>query len=169
MLDQTERSDGPTELLALEGVAGGDLERFLRGPDGTGAQFEPAQVQNIERDVRALAGFAEQIPHGHLGVFQNHAAGRGRFDAQLVFFFAERDAGESSLDEKRGGVLPIHLGKDGEQIRPRRVRDPHLGPVKEVVLAVRRKRGFGTQAEGIGAGTGFAERVSCHPFAGRQF
>ena len=72
-----------------------------------------------------------------------------------MFFFPGRDAGEIPLDKKSGNVLAIHFRKDREQLRPRSIRNPHLGPIEQVMLAVRRKRRFRAHPQRVGTGSGF--------------
>src|ERR1041385_6356406 len=86
-----------------------------------------------------------------------------------MFFFAGGNPRESSLDEKSGDMLTIDFGKNGNQIGPGGVRNPHLGSVKEIMFAVGRESRFGSQSQRIGARAGFAEGVRSNPFSGSKF
>ena len=65
------------ERLALLGVLDGVLQTVARAADAGRAQLEAADVQNVERDLVALADFAEQVLHRHLAVGQDQRAGGG--------------------------------------------------------------------------------------------
>ena len=146
MLDQAEGGNGPPELLAFEGVLCADLEQLLRGPDGSDPQLQTTQIEDVERDVRALAHFAQKILDRHLNVLEDEAAGRGGFNAQFVFFLAGGKTGRRPLDQKGGGVLAVNLGENREQIRPRGIRDRHPTRHEQQNQSEQSKRGHAKPA-----------------------
>ena len=92
------------------------LQRLPRAADAGRAQLEASDVQNVERDVMALADLAEQVLHGHLAVGQDQRAGGRAADAELVLLRADREPGGAALDDERRELLAIDLGEDGEDV-----------------------------------------------------
>ena len=133
-LDQAEFADGFAERLALLGVLDGVRQAVARAAHAGRAQLEASDVQNVEGDVVALAGFAQQVLHRHLAIGQNQRAGGRSANAELVLFLADRKARRVALDQEGGELLAIDLGEDGEQVGEAAVGDPHLLAVEHVVL-----------------------------------
>ncbi len=92
------------------------LQAVARAADAGRAQLEAADVQDVERDVVALAGLAQQIFHGHLAIGQNQRAGGGAADAELVLLGADGEAGRAALDEEGREFFAVDLGEDGEEV-----------------------------------------------------
>src|SRR5579863_445397 len=168
-LDALEFADGLAELFALLRVLAGKFPRAAGQADHLGADADAAFVQRLNGDLVAFAGFAQHVVFGHAAVFQDQfASGRGA-DAQLVFFLAHRESGESFFDQEGGDAFVSGAGIDGgeqnEQSCFFAVRDPQLAAVQHVVAAF--EFGTGLQRERVGAGTGFAQGVGpddlgCH-------
>ena len=91
-------------------------KRVARAADAGSAQFEAADVQDVERDVVTLADLAEQVFGRHLAVRQDQRAGGGAADAELVLLRADREARRIALDEERGELLAVDLGEDREEV-----------------------------------------------------
>jgi hypothetical protein len=63
------------ERFALPGVSDGVLQRNASAAHAHRAQLEAADVEDVECDQVALAGFAEQVLCGDFTVVQNDRAG----------------------------------------------------------------------------------------------
>ena len=79
--------DLPNALRSLA-YCDGVLQAVARAADAGRAQLEAADVQDVERDVVALADLAQQVLHRHLAVGQNQRAGGRAADAELVLLRA---------------------------------------------------------------------------------
>ena len=112
---------------------------------GEGAELQPAEVQDVERDDVAASDFAEDVLHRHLDVVQIDGRGGAAFDAHLLFFGAGFDAGPRALHQERREFLAADLCEDRVEVRKAAVGDPHFLAVEDVVLAVlqRGRRGYG--------------------------
>ena len=60
-------------------------------------------------------------------------------DAHLFFFRSGRKSGRAALDDEAGEFLAVHFGEHDVDVRESAVRDPHLLPVQNPVLAVGRQ------------------------------
>ena len=126
VLDGAEGRDRYAELLARAGVLGGFANRRARAARAHRAELEAAEVEHVERDLVALADFAEHRVGRHLHVLQNHGRGRRAVQAHLVLFLAARHARPGALDDERGELLAVDLRKDDEDVGKAAVGDPHL-------------------------------------------
>jgi len=126
LLDRAERGQRLAELAPGRGVTSGFGERRLGAAAAHRRQLEAAVVQDVERDFRALADFAEQIVRRHLCVVQQQGRRRRTVQAELVLFLAVAHPGKRALDDERGELLAVDFGKDDEQIGETAVGDPHL-------------------------------------------
>ena len=73
--------------------------------------------------------------------------------------------GVSALHQESRELFSIDFCKDGVQAGDAAVGDPLLFAVENVVRAVGREGGAGTDVHGVGAGTGLGERVAADPLA----
>ena len=89
LLDEAELGDGFAEGLAVDGVADAVVERHAAAADGCVAELVAADVEDVERDVVALADFAEEIVRGDDAVGEDERAGGAAANAELVLFFAD--------------------------------------------------------------------------------
>ena len=86
------------------------------------ANADAAFVQRLNRDLVALANFAQHVLLGHAAVFQDQLAGAGSANAQLVFFFADGEAGKVLLDDECGDAFVSSRGVDrGQQNKDARL------------------------------------------------
>ena len=136
LLDQAELADGFAERLALLRVADRICQRILRATDARRSQLEAADVQDVERDVVALADLAQQVSDRHLAVGEDQRAGGRAANAELVLLRAHGKARRVALDQEGGELFAVDLGEDREQIGKAAVGDPHLLAVQDVVLSV---------------------------------
>src|SRR2546430_2295504 len=81
---------------------------------------------------------------------------------------ADREAVEVLFDNESGDAFVafarIERGEENENASFQPVRDPELAPVEQVMIAA--LGGARLQSESIGAGTGFAQRVSANGVGG---
>ena len=70
--------------------------------------------------------------------------------------------GVSFFDQKRGEFFSINFYEDGEQVGKAGVADPHLLAVQQVMLAVLRECGAGTDVHCVRAGSCLRERVGAN-------
>ena len=168
LLDQAEGGDRLAEGLTLLGVADGVTQRGARRAHTGGAQLEAANVENVEGDVVALADFAQQILNRHLAVGEHQRAGGGAANTQLVLFRADGEPGSSLLDQERSELFSVDFDEDGEQVGKAGIADPHLLAVENVMRAVRRERGAGTNVHGVRAGGRFGESIGTDTISGGQ-
>ena len=138
----------------------------LRGAADAGAQLEPADIEDVEGDLMAFALLAEEVLHRHLAVVEDDLGGGRAFDAELLLFGADDQAGEALLDQEGGEMLLVDLGEDGEQLGKAAVGDELLGAVQDIVLAVVGEHRRGLGAEGVAAGAGLGQTVGGAPLAG---
>src|SRR5215472_1303992 len=165
---QAEVGNDLTESLALLGVADGIVERDTASTDAHGTQLEAAHVQNVEGDDVTLPDFSQKVFDRNLAVVENDGAGGGSADAHLVLFGANGKSGEGFLYQECGELLAVDFGEDGEQVGETGVGNPHLFAAKNVVLAIRRKRGAGAAVERVGSGGGFRQSVGADDFTAGQ-
>ena len=95
---------------------------------GFGREAQPARVEDLERDLEALAHVAEAVLRRHGDVLEGDGARVARLDPHLLLDLAEKDAGGVRVhDERRGAplLLAVHddwnLGKDREHAGVARV------------------------------------------------
>ncbi len=144
------------------------LQAVARAAGAGRAELEAADVEDVEGDVVALAGLAQQIFDGHLAIGEDERAGGGAADAELVLLRADGEAGSAALDEEGGEFFAVDFGEDGEEVGETGVGDPHLLAVQDVVAAVGGENGAGAAIHGVAGGGGFGERVGADPFAGGE-
>ena len=108
------------------------------------ADADAAFVQRLDRDLVALAGFAEHVLFGNTAIFENQFAGGRSADAELVFLLADGESGEVFLDEERRDALVarrgIDRGEENEEAGLLAVGDPQLAAVEDVVAALESAR-----------------------------
>ena len=92
-LHHLERSDRPTELLALLGVGERVLHDVSRAARRRRREPEPAGIQHLERDAEALPHVAQPVLDRNFHFVEEHGARVGGLDAHLLFALAERHAG----------------------------------------------------------------------------
>jgi hypothetical protein len=157
--DQAEGGDTLAELLALGGIGCAGLERPLHAPDGEGPQLEPPHVEDVERDLVALADLSEHVLHRDLRVLEDERRGRAAADAELVLLAPLGEAGRAALDDQGRELVAVDLEEDDIHVGEAAVRDPHLSAVDHVMLAVRGEAGHGLRPQRVGAASRLAERV----------
>ena len=165
--DQREADDRTPEGLALAGVRQGLVQRPLHPAQGRRRQLEAADVEDVEGDLVALAGLAEQGVGGHDDAVEHHRAGGAALDAHLVLLGADGQPGRLALNQEGGDAAVLQLGVEREQVGEARVGDELLGAV-QAVAAVRQPGRGGAHRAGVGAGAGLGERVGADRGARRQ-
>src|SRR6202034_938191 len=156
------------EGLALLGIANGILQRHPASAYAHRAQFEAADVQNIEGNHVAFADFAKQVFRWYFAVIQNDGAGRRPADAHLVLFGADGETGKIPFDQECAEPFAVDFGEDREQIRESGVGNPHLFAVEKVVLAVGRNLGASAAVESVRSRRSFRQGIGADNFAGGQ-
>src|SRR5207244_11792165 len=92
----------------------------------------PAYGYNVERNLVALADFAQDVSDRHGDVLEIER-GRGRAaDAHFVFFGARRNTRKGPLDNKGRELLTVHFREDYIHIGNTAIGNPHLGAIQDV-------------------------------------
>src|ERR1017187_10427764 len=94
--------------------------------DGESAEFQAADIEDVEGDDVAAASLAEQVVDRHRGVIEEDGRGGTALDAHLLFFSAAGDAGKGAFDQKRTELFTINFGEYGEEVGFAAFCDPHL-------------------------------------------
>src|SRR5207249_2631687 len=97
LLDEPELGDGFPEGLTINGVADAVVESHAAAADGCDAEFVASDVQDVERDVVALADLAEQVFGRDDAVGEDERTGGAAANAELVLFLALGEAGSAAL------------------------------------------------------------------------
>src|SRR5439155_13077321 len=158
VLDRAKRRDRLPELSARGSVLRRLGNRSVGASAAGGAQLEPSEVEDVERDLVALPDFAEDVFGGYVYVLEDQRGRRRAVQAHLVFFFAAPDP-ERPLDEKRGELIAVDFGEDDEQIGEPAVGDPHLLAVQDEA-PVRLTYRACACAERVGPRSRFAQSIS---------
>ena len=97
------------------------IERALRQTDHLRADTDAPFVERLDRDLVALADFANHVRLGNLAIVENQLAGGRRANPELVFFLPDLKSGEFALDQERRDAFVagfgIHIGEKQEQAR----------------------------------------------------
>src|SRR4029079_6701396 len=125
-LDHPEARDRLAELSAVARVVERDRETLLGRADRAGTELEAADVEDVERDLVALADLAEDGVGGHLDVLEDQLARRRAADAELLLLRPGRKPLRRLLDDERGEVLAVDLREDREDVREAGIRDELL-------------------------------------------
>src|SRR5262249_37713665 len=144
-----------------------DLKALLGGADGARAELEAADVEDVERDLVALADLAEDGVGADRGVLQDHLARRRAADAELLLLWPGREALRGALDDEGREVLAVDLREHGEDVGEAGVGDELLRagePIAPVRLAV----GARLRGERVAAGAGLGERVGGEQLPDRE-
>src|SRR5262249_33646871 len=112
------------------------------------ADPDAAFVESLDSDLVAFAHLTHNVVLGNAAIFQDQLAGRGSANAQLVFFFADAEAGKLLLhDESRNALVTrrgIHRGQQNEDVGFFAVGDPQLASVQHILVAFQ----LGTRLQG---------------------
>ena len=159
--DRLQRRDRLAERLALHRIAGGLVQRPPRDAHGRGRHGRPRAVKHLHGDQEAVAIVPQPILRRHAHVLQHDLARPGGVLAHLGDRLAAGDARPVALDDERAhaSVLGrgIGLGEDDEEAGDRRVGDPGLGAVEDILVALAHRGA--EDARHIGAGRGLGEGV----------
>src|SRR5262249_27034306 len=151
LLDQTERRNRNTELMTLFRIFGRYSDQPLCTGNRADPKFEPADVENVEGNLMALAYFAQDVLDRHLRILKIDRAGRRSVEPHLVLLRGNRYAGKRPLHDEPGELVAIHLRKNDEDVGKAGVSDPHLLTVQDVVLAIRAQLCGSLRRERVGA------------------
>ena len=167
VLDGAEAGDRHAELLARAPRT----SPLRRSPPGrrpsTCAELEAAEVEDVERDLVALADLAEHVLGRHLDVLEDHRRRRRAVQAHLVLLLAAAHAGPGALDDEGGEVLAVDLGEDDEEVGEAAVGDPHLlARQHEAAVGLPHRARLG--AERVRPRPGLAQAVGADVLAGDQ-
>ena len=99
------------------------------------AQLEPANVQNIERDLMAFPDFAQHIFDRRLRVRENQRRRARSANSHLVFFRAVL-AALLALDNESGKLVAVDFREHNEDVGESAVGNEHLLAVENVVGTV---------------------------------
>ena len=111
------------------------MQRQLHSSQAHRAQFEAADVQNVEGDLVSLSDFAQQVFNRRFGISQNQRRGARPFDSHLVFFRAALTA-LLPFDDERGELVAVDFREHHEDVGETPVGDEHLLAVESVMRAV---------------------------------
>ena len=157
-------SEGGARLRVLRRLADGQL-----GAAGHArAQLEAPDVEDVERDLVALADLAQQVLFRDDRVLQDERPGGGALDARLLLLGAQAHAGRALVDDERGEVLAVHLRERDVDVGEAGVREPHLLAVQDPARAVGREDRPGLRVHGVRGGARLRERVGADPLAGHE-
>src|SRR5215813_23715 len=165
VFDRAEIGYRLSELAALGGVFRGQLQRVFAAADAARAEFEAAEVENVERDQVALAYLAKEPVFRDFAVLQQQRRRRGAALAQLVFFGARSGAVVVVFDDEAGEFFAVDFGEDYIDVGERAVGDPHLLAVQNPMRPFRIESRGGLGRESVGARPGFAQAIGRDPFA----
>src|SRR5262247_576878 len=165
VFDRAEIGYRLSELAALGGVFRGQLQRVFAAADAARAEFEAAEVENVERDQVPLADLAKEPVFRDFAVLQQQRRSRGAALAQLVLLGAGSDAGVVVFDDEAGEFFAVDFGEDYIDVGEPAVGDPHLLAVQNPMRPFRIEPRRGLGRESVGARPGFAQAIGRDPFA----
>src|SRR3954469_4471684 len=156
------------ELLALLRVLGGVLPCPTRHTQHLRANADAAFVQSFNRDLVALADFAQHVILRNPAVFQNQFA-RGRSaNPEFVFLLSNCETGEFFLNNKSRNSLVsrrwINGCKQHKDSSLFCIGDPKLAAVQNVIASLQLRPGL--ERECIRARTGLTQRIRSHCVCG---
>ncbi len=114
VLDRAEVSDRHPKSLPLLCVFDADGKNALGCAHHRRPQFEPADIQNIERDDMAAPDFSQHVFDRHLHVVKINGRGGAAPDAHLVLFRAAGEAAEGALNDERCKFFTTNFGEHDE-------------------------------------------------------
>ena len=167
-LDQAELAELLAERGSLFRIFRRIFQRALRAAHAGDSQRVAPGVERVERDDVAAPDFVEQIFLRYRRVFEKQRHGGAAADAHLVFLGADGEAGRAALDDERRNFLAIHFREDDVHVGESAVGDPHLLPVENPVLAVRRQHCARARRERIRACLRLRETIRGEQLAGRD-
>src|SRR5262249_23335959 len=88
VFDRAEIGYRLSELASLGGVSRGQFQRMFAAADAARAEFETAEVENVERDQVSLTDLAQKSVLRNLRLLQQQRRRRGAALAELVLFGA---------------------------------------------------------------------------------
>src|SRR5262249_41591817 len=164
MLHRLELADRLAELFALARVLDRVVERALRESEHLRADADAPFVQCLDRDLVALADFAEDVAARDAALLEDQLARAAGANPELVLLLADAEAVEAALDEERGDAavarLGIGVGKDDEKAGLVAVGDPELAAGQgEPVITAGTFRRARRHRERVASRTGLRQRV----------
>ena len=157
--------DGPAELVALVGVLHGAGDRPLGAAEHRAAEFDAADVEDVDRDFEALAALVKQVLDRDLDVVEEDLTGGRSLDAHLLLLGVLGDPLAVAVDDEGREVLVVvNLGKDDHHVGKSAVGDPHLLAVDDVMLSVLGQLGGGLAAVGVRSAAGLGQAVAALEF-----
>src|SRR5690606_14253171 len=97
---------------ALERVLARLVEAAADQPGTARADHRPRLVEHLHRDVKALAGLADDVVRRELDILEQHVAGvRGPL-AQLLLLAPDADARRLAVDHERRDALVLEARID---------------------------------------------------------
>src|SRR5262245_13108916 len=153
------------ELASLGCVIRGQRQCVFAAADAARAEFEAAEVENVERDQVALADLTQEPVFRDFTVLQQQRRSRGAALAQLVLFGARSGAGVVVFDDEAGEFFAVDFGEDYIDVGEPAVGDPHLLAVQNPMRPFRIESRGGLGRESVGARPGFAQAIGRDPFA----
>ncbi len=124
------------------------------------ADGDAAFVQSFDGDFVALADFAEHVGGGDAAIVEDQFTGGRGADAELVFLFADFEAGEFALDHEAcdAAITEIGVGVGEEEVEAGfgGVGDPHFAAGDQEVAFG--GDGASGQGKSVGACAGFRKR-----------
>src|SRR4029078_5303400 len=128
-----EVRDPAAELLALERIVAGGIERRLRDADGLSGAPDPPSVQRPNRHREPLALLVGEAVGGDERAVETKVGGRGRVEGELLLL--PRDLPVVAVEQERrdaagAGCRRVRARKQEERRRMAAVRAPLLRPVE---------------------------------------
>src|SRR5690554_1094423 len=171
-LNQLVFGDWFAELLALNGVTQGVINKTVGNTDAEAGDMQAAAVEDFHGGDKAFAFFTDQVGSGYATVVEDNVAGQGACLAHFLVNGAEDDARGAFFYNKgrySTGALDIRVGASHhvEGVGNRPVGDEALGTVDNVVVAVTHGGCF--DRAGVGANIGLGQAEAADPFPAGVF
>jgi hypothetical protein len=161
--DSLPAEDRAPEGLALASVRGRVLEGRPGDTDGARCHLRAGGLEEVERDLEALALLAEEPIPWNAGIAQEDGARVGGAQPDLAFGASGGDPCVVPLDDESRD-LSVELGEDDRDVRIAAVRDVDLLPVQDVRVPVVASLGADRSEIGAGVRLGEGDRGECSLF-----
>ena len=162
LLDELVRCQRPAELLAIEHVFPRRMPAGFGGAERAPRNAVAGIVQAAHRSLQAC-GVRQQVFLRHEHAVHDDLAGNRRAQRQLALDLGRAQSVHALVEDESPDTAFVVFCPDDENVRDRRVRDPHLGP-GEFVAAVD-LAGSRLHATRVRAVIGFRQAEAADEFA----
>src|SRR4029453_18125514 len=111
-----------------------------------------------------VADFAKHIFDRHHGIVENQRSGRRTAYPHLVLLMSRGYPWGIALDNEASELLAVYLGKGDKNMSKASVGDKDLGPVQEVVFAIRTQHRLRLCIECVRSGFRLRQGIGSDPF-----